>query len=163
MDNRDILLAAYQALEKVAEEYLETLDGIPDIDLNTWLPSAEQNGGGEFNTLAAMSVHTALAGTWTLVHQVFGQELKRERDKEFTATASREEINELFAAMLGSFRDLIESDSSVDFSAPPPTPRPEYPGWNRLTWLYRVIHHTGLHLGHAQITRQLWLAERTSA
>ena len=60
--SRDVLTAAYTSLERVVRDFLRALDGIPDEDLNHWKPAAEQNGGGEMNTLAAMSVHTVQAG-----------------------------------------------------------------------------------------------------
>jgi hypothetical protein len=115
------------------------------------------------NTLAAMSVHTVQAGAWRIVHQVFGHDYPRDRDAEFTATASRAEIDAMFDTMLRRFVELIEEQPDVDLSAMPPTIRESSPDWTKLQYLVSLVEHTALHLGHAQITRQLWLAERGQA
>ncbi|MCA9833261.1 MAG: DUF664 domain-containing protein [Thermomicrobiales bacterium] len=155
-----VLRAAHQSLGKLVKEYLEALDGISDEDLNTWLPGAVSNGGGEMNTFAAMSVHVIGAGSWMLFHQVFGEEVARDREAEFHATATRQEIDDLFATMLSRLADHIESDADLDLYSLPPTIRETVPDWTRAAWLFHAIDHTALHLGHAQIQRQLWLAER---
>lgn len=158
--SRDVLTAAYTSLERVVRDFLRALDGIPDEDLNHWKPAAEQNGGGEMNTLAAMSVHTVQAGAWRIVHQVFDQDYPRDRESEFTATASRAEIDAMFATMLRRFAEMIEERPDIDLSAMPPTIRETSPDWTKLQYLVSLVEHTALHMGHAQITRQLWLAER---
>lgn len=158
-----ILRAAHQTLETLIADFQKSLDGIPDDDLTTWKPAAEQDGGGEMTTLAALGVHTAAAGTWMIVHQIFGYDFSRERVLEFNATATRAEIDELFHTMLRRFAELIESDSEVELTALPPTIRPSVPDWTRLNWLLHAIDHTALHVGHVEISRQLWLAERGQA
>lgn len=158
--NQALLRAAHESLEKLVIDFRKGLDGISDEELNTWKPAAAQAGGGEMNTLAALGVHTALAGTWMIVHQTFGHEFPRDRVLEFDATSSRAEIDQLFETMLQRFAELIETEADVDLAALPPTIRPTIPEWTRLNWLLHAIDHTGLHLGHVEITRQLWLAER---
>ncbi len=161
--SHDVLIATYASLEKIVREFLEALDGIPDDDLNTWKPAAEHNGGGAMNTLAAMSVHVVQAGAWRIVHQAFEHDFPRDRDAEFTATATRAEIDAMFDTMLRRFSALIEEQPDVDLNAMPPTIRESSPDWTKLRYLVSLIEHTALHLGHAQITRQLWLAERARA
>lgn len=163
MSNRVILEATYASLEKLVAAFLEAIDGIPDDDLNTWKPSAEQQGGGEMNTLGAMSVHTAQAATWRIVHQIFGQNYPRDREAEFSASASREEIDERFGTLLSKFAELIEADPDVDLTSLPPTIHVDHPDRTRMDWLVSTIDHTALHLGHAEIHRQLWLAERAGS
>lgn len=155
-----ILRATQASLKSLVGEYLEALDGIPDEDISTWKPSVEQHGGGEMNTLAGLSVHTALAGTWMLVHQIFGEDFPRDRDTEFQATATRAEIDDLFAQMLTRFNSLIESNPDIDLSAPATTRRPTRPDANKAEFLIHVADHTAQHLGHAQIHKQIWLVER---
>lgn len=162
MSNHAVLHAAHVTLSKLVKDYLEAIEGIPDDDLNTWKPAAEQNGGGEMTSLAGLSVHTALAGTWMIVHQVFGHEFPRERILEFTTTSTHAEIEALFATMLDRLAELSAADPDLDLSAPPASIRPALPDWDRAAWLFHALDHTGLHLGHAQITRQLWLAERAA-
>lgn len=160
MSNQSVLEGVYQSLERVVEEYLEALDGIPDQDLATWKPAAEQQGGGEMNTLSGMSVHTSTVARWIIEHQVFGLDFPRDREFEFTAKVSQAEIVEMFDNMLRKFEGLIESDPNVNLAGPPSTVREYAPDWTKLAWLLHALDHTALHLGHAQVTRQLWLAER---
>jgi hypothetical protein len=155
-----VLNAAYDALEKLLIEFRAALDGIPDNDIGTWYPAAAESGGGEMNTLAALAVHTTAAGGWMLHHQVYGDEMPRDREAEFRAIATRDEIDAIFEGWLASFRERIDRGDGVDLTAMPPTIRDTIPDWTRIHWLFHMIDHTALHLGHAQLHRQLWLAER---
>lgn len=159
---RPILDAAYVALETLLTGFRKALDGIPDEDLAIWKPGIEESGGGETNTLAALVVHTAAAGGWMLHHQVYGDEIPRDREAEFQAVATRDEIDAIFDGWLASFRERIDGDAEVDLGALPPTIRESIPHWTRLNWLFHMIDHTALHLGHAEIHRQLWLAEHAA-
>jgi hypothetical protein len=157
-----ILRETHAALVKLVTEYLETLDGISEEDLNSWKPSAEQQGGGPMNTFAALSVHVVEAAIWRVVHQIFGHDYPRERDREFSATATRKEIDDRFSTLLSRFAELIATQPEVDLYTLPPTIRETSPDWTRMRYLMDTISHTALHLGHAQIHRQLWLAEHAS-
>lgn len=161
--NQVVLRAALQSLELLTADLLKALEGIPDDDINTWKPAAEQAGGGEMTTLAALGVHTTSAASWMIVHQVFGHEFARDRELEFGATTTRAEIDDLFQTMLQRFSKLIETEGDVDLTTLPPSIRPSFPKWTRLNWLMHAIDHTAQHLGHVEISRQLWLAERGQA
>lgn len=160
MDNRSVLTAAFDALRVLVQDFLATLDNIPDEDLASWKPAAERQDAGEMNTLSAMSAHAASAASWMIVHQVFGQEFPRDRESEFNVTATRDQIDRFFAGMLANFAALIETTDDLDLLALPVSVREWQPEWSRLHWLFHAIDHTALHLGHAQIHRQLWQAER---
>jgi hypothetical protein len=157
---KTVAQATGNLVRSLAEEILATLDGIPDDDLNTWLPGASSNGGGEMNTFAAIAIHTASAGAWMLNHQVLGEDVVRDREAEFHATASRAEIEQRYAAWMDEMAAKLAEIESVDLEAAPPTVRKGREDWNRAHWLLHVVDHTGLHLGHLQIHRQLWEAER---
>lgn len=147
-------------VETLIQGILETIDGIPNDDLATWKPSAEQNGGGEMNTFAALAVHTASAGSWMLFHMVLGDERERDREAEFHAVATHEEIQQIYADWVRAMRSRVDELNNLDLQQLPPTIRESHPTWNRAAWLFHLIEHTGLHLGHLQIHRQLWDAER---
>ena len=161
--NEPLLRAAHQSLGNLVTDFLKALDGIPDEDLNRWKPAAEQQGGGDMSTFAALGVHTASAATWMILHQTFGHDFPRDRVLEFEAETTRAEIDDLFHTLMQRFGELIETDGDVDLTALPPSIRPAFPEWNRTNWLLHAIDHTAQHLGHIEITRQLWLAERGQA
>ena len=160
MSDRAVLETSYSILDSLISQFHTALDGIPDNDLNVWKPAAEANGGGEMNTLAALCVHVVAAARWRIEQQLLDREYVRHREREFEATASRAEIDEQFATLLSNFREAIDSGIEVELNSLPTTIRDDHPDWTRLDWLTTAISHTALHLGHAQIHRQLWLAER---
>lgn len=160
MDARTPLNAAYDMLAVLLAGYQDALDGIPDDDLNGWDASATENGGGAMTRLGPLGGHVAGAGSWMLEHQVFGLDVARDRDQEFVTPYTRMELDAMFVTMLARFRELIDTCADIDLTAMPPTIRESVPHWNRMMWLLHLIDHTALHLGHAQIQRQLWLAER---
>lgn len=160
MNSKSVLNTTYMILQRLSGQFLESLDGIPDEDLNAWKPSAEQHGGGAMNTFAALGVHVVAAARWRIEEQTFDIHYPRDRESEFTATASRAELEDMFSTMLSEFRRLIDSDQEVDLDSLPTTIRDDHPDRTRLDWLLTGIEHTALHLGHVQIHRQLWLAER---
>lgn len=163
MDERDVLSAAYSDLERLTTQFLEAIEDIPDDDLSTWKPVAEQLGGGAMSTFSGLANHVVAAARWRIEQQVFDCAFERDRESEFSAKLTRTEIGDLFATMLANFRELIDSGEPVDLASLPTTPRDDHPDWTRYDWLMTAVSHTALHLGHAQIHRQLWLAESANA
>ena len=156
----DMTSIVVEVVENLVTDFLSALDGIPDEDLASWKPAVSREGGGEMNTLAAMAVHTASAGRWMFVHQVCGEDLDRDRDAEFHAVATRAEIEAHFQEFLDAMRERACVLESTDLDQMPPTIRPNHPTWTRAHWLFHMVEHTGIHVGHAQIHRQLWEAEK---
>lgn len=147
-------------VENLVVDFLKAIDGIPDEDLATWKPAASREGGGEMNTFAAMAVHTASGGRWMFVHQVCGEDVDRDREAEFHAIATRAEIEEHFQGFLNAIRDRADMLESIDLDQMPPTFREQHATWTRAHYLLHMVDHTGIHVGHAQVQRQLWNAEK---
>lgn len=158
----DALQITYEILERQLTQFREAIDGIPDEDLRTWTPSAAAQGGGEMNTFSVLAVHIVGAGEWRIFQQAYGDDYARDRDAEFRATASAAEIHEMFDRWLSGYRERLERDTQPDLSSLPTTPREDRADWTRLHWLLSMIDHNALHVGHAQIHRQLWFAEQGS-
>jgi len=152
--------AVYDVLEGLVIDIMKTLEGIPEDDLNHWKPAAEQQGGGEMNTFAAIAVHTASAGRWMFTHQVLGKDVERDREAEFHATSSLAEIEAGFQNWLADVRMYLDELDTIDLAQPATTVRANHPTWTRAHFLLHMLEHTGIHLGHLQIHRQLWDAER---
>lgn len=143
MDSTLILETTYAILRNLSDQFLRTMEGIPESDLNTWKPSAEQQGGGDMNTFAGLTVHVVAAARWRIEEQTFDVHYPRDRDNEFIATATRLEIDELFGTMLGEFRRLIDSGQNVDLTSLPGTPREDHPERTRLDWLLSMRKFIG--------------------
>ena len=158
--SKAVLWSTHKQLTRLVHQFQQALDGVPDEDLTSWKPSAEQNGGGEMNTFAGLGIHTLHAAGWRIVHQVFGHDYPRDRESEFLATASRAELDQMFAELLDRFASLISSEPEIDLTTMPPTIREEPPDWTRMDYLVQVASHTALHVGHAQINKQIWQVER---
>lgn len=152
--------AVYDVLESLVIDIMKTLEDIPEDDLNQWKPAAGQQGGGEMNTFAAIAVHTFSAGRWMFLHQALGQDVPRDRESEFHATASLAGIEAGFQEWLADVREHMDELDATDLSQPSPTVRDNHPTWVRGHWVLHMLEHTGIHLGHLQIHRQLWDAER---
>jgi uncharacterized damage-inducible protein DinB len=134
------------------QQVYDLLAAAPDDALN-WVPD-DGEGAHRFNSLAALAAH--IAGTehyW--ICEVIGQQPSvRDREAEFAAKAGNNrpllsmlektsrETREVFAGFSDS--DL---NRSVVVDGETPTIR----------WiLMQVASHTAIHLGHMQITYQLW-------
>jgi len=68
----------------------------------------------------------------------------------------------MFDDWLEGFRERLAREAQPDLASLPDTPREDHAEWTRMDWLMSMIDHNALHLGHAQIHRQLWLAERAA-
>lgn len=154
-----LLTDVYRMLEIQLAQFRQAIAGIPDDDLNSWKPAAEAGGGGEMNTFASLAVHITGAGTWRVFQQVYGDDVHRDREAEFHATATADEIDRMFDGWLAGFRERLERPVQPDLASLPETPREDHPDWTRKRWLLTMIDHNALHLGHVQIHRQLWMAE----
>lgn len=160
MSSKSVLTAAHKRLTDITEAYLEALDGIPDDDLANWKPTAASQDVGEMNTFSGMSMHTVSVARFIWEHQIFGNDIPRDRTREWTAKLTNAEITEAFDNMLRRLGELIEEQPEVDLEAPATTPLAFAHDWNKMIWLIESVDHTSTHLGHAQIHKQLWLAER---
>lgn len=139
-------------IEILRQQVYDLLTAVPDGALN-WVPDGGQ-GADRFNSLAALAAH--IAGTehyW--ICEVIGQQPSvRDRDAEFAAKAGN---NRPLLAMLEKIAEesrkivvgLTESDLNRSIHVDGETPA--------VRWiLMQVASHTAIHLGHMQITYQLW-------
>ena len=147
--------ALERAVRTCVGHLLESLRGVPDDVVNTWKPAAATEGSHEMNTFAAIAVHTASAAEFHALHMVGRQPTDRDRDAEFIATTSYDEIECRFTAFLDAFDELLDGMTEADFGGEPGPDRPDT-GWTNADWLMHTLDHIALHTGHLQIQRQLW-------
>lgn len=143
--------------------YLDLMDDLRGQvgDLVTDLPAAALNwrpieGPEEHmtNSLAVMVSHVAGAEHFWIAEVIGGWPATRHRDSEFeTVTESAAPLLDKLKKTGDESRQVLASLTKADLAA-------TRQAWGRtvsVRWaILHVIDHTALHLGHMQITYQLW-------
>jgi uncharacterized damage-inducible protein DinB len=132
------------------------LHDLDDEGLN-WVPTSGAN------SIATILTHLVGSETETL-RSVAGVECERDRDAEFVAhhTTKSEALNLLDRAD-SLLTDLVAAidQSRLDGVFPLPTLSPEETR-SGLTWLVGNYGHAREHVGHIQLTKQLYQRDRSS-
>lgn len=130
----------------------DLLTATPNEALN-WLPGAEGERGS-FNSLAVLATH--IAGTehfW--ISEVIGKRpAVRDRDAEFAAKAdSNQPLLRMLELTGNETREIFVGLSDSDLNRLIQVEGEQVP----VRWcLMQVASHTAMHLGHMQLTFQLW-------
>lgn len=138
----DGLQALYTAMERV-------LGGLPAEALD-WRP------GPDMNSLGVLAVHTAGSQQYWIAEVAGGQPSHRDRDAEFRSGGldAAALIGRLAQALARSQAAIAALDvARLDEERIAPR------DGRRVTVAWCLLHaleHTALHLGHMEITRQLW-------
>lgn len=141
-----------QRLEDLRRQMTRLIADLPAEALN-WRPIA---GGDEHvtNSLAVLTAHSAGAEHFWIAEVVGGQPATRNREAEFAASAaSASELVELLECTAQETRRVFSALTEADLDAARRVQERIVP----VRWcVLHVIDHTSLHLGHMQITYQLW-------
>jgi hypothetical protein len=147
-------------LTKLVGQAVEQISGLPDEDLNEWRPAL---GLEDINTFYALMTHLIGAGEFWILHAAAGRPTERNRPAEFRATGSRMALLEQADAWLNETRaylaTLTEDDLSRVFERGGNDPL----RWTVAECITHAVEHTAVHVGHLQIQRQIWNAERGSS
>jgi uncharacterized damage-inducible protein DinB len=142
-------------LEELRGQVKSLLEGLPQEGLD-WRPT---DGEGELktNSLVAMAVHLAASETFWMKEIIGGKKVERDRDAEFMAGGLSS--SELQAKIEGAAKIAGEVLSALTEKQ-----LEEGRTWKgrsvNVRWcILHVIEHIAQHLGHMQLTRQLWLAK----
>ena len=142
-------------LEDLRDQVKSLLGGLPQEALD-WRPI---EGGGELatNSLAAMGVHLAGSETFWMKEIIGGKKIERDRDAEFVS--KRLNPSELQAKIGTAAKGTLEILSALTEKQ-----LEEERRWKdrsvSVRWcILHAIEHIAQHLGHMQLTRQLWLAK----
>jgi len=146
-------------LNHLTDEVFAALEGLPVEGLN-WRPPLP-NANSPF----AIATHIVGSGEWWILRNLCGQARTRDREAEFHAEATPAGLAPLrarFDAWLRECRAALAALPREEWERVREVPRPAgEPRW--LTGRQCMLHsleHTALHLGHLQLTRQLWEAQR---
>lgn len=148
-------------LRSLTSEFLAAIEGIPDDDLNAWKPQMAIEGAQEITSFAGLGVHIAGSGEFMTLIVVGGAPVTRDRDAEFVAKATYKQIERRFDSWLPKVHLLLERLTEQELAADNTHDRYLDRGWTNAQILLHALDHTALHVGHAQIQRQLWEDERT--
>lgn len=128
------------------------------VEALNWRP-IEGSDDHVTNSLAIMASHVAGAEHFWIAEVIGGWPTTRDRDSEFETTVeSVAPLLDKLKTTGAETRQVLSSLTEADLAA------------NRRTWgrtvpvrwgILHVIDHTALHLGHMQITYQLWQGGRS--
>jgi len=141
-------------------DYLDALRGqLAEMrKLLTQLPAEaiDWSPGEEVNSVAVLAAHLAGSNKYWLGDVLGSRESRRNREAEFaTRGADAVELAARLEATLADITPIIEGLTLEDLEMQRFSPRHgrEY----TVSWvLHHALEHTAQHVGHAQITGQMW-------
>jgi uncharacterized damage-inducible protein DinB len=153
-----LMLEDYLTLLRALHDQLgRTIEGLPLAALD-WSP------GPDMNSLSVLIAHTAGAERY-LIGDVVGRDPSgRDRDAEFRARGlDAATLSAQLDAALEHSRAVLEHLTLPDLEARRVMPRRDDRQVTVAWALGHALEHAALHLGHAQIVRQLWDQRQSSA
>lgn len=142
------------------DAFLETIAEIPADDLNTWKPAMTTEGDQETNTFASLGVHIVGSGEFMTLIAVDHAPVTRDREAEFHATATHEELKTRFESWQVKLQRQLGRLTEAELGAKNTHDRYLDRNWTNAQVMLHALDHTALHVGHAEIQKQLWLDER---
>ena len=142
-------------LTDLREQVKKGLEGLPNEALD-WRPT---KGQGDLATNSMVSIVTHLAGseTFWMKEVIGGRPIHRDREAEFVARGVS--ASELQAKLDAAAKVAVEILSSLT-AAQLNESRKFRDRMVTVRWaILHVLEHTATHLGHIQLTRQLWMAQ----
>lgn len=134
-------------LHALNRDFVDTFADLPAEALD-WVP------GADMNSLCVLVVHTTSSARYWIGDVALSEPSNRDRDAEFKAQGLTHEQLEAHFANLEAYVSTALAQVSLDTLAT----IHELPT-RQVSGMWALLHalaHTALHLGHAQITRQLW-------
>ena len=139
----------YSQFHELHDDLAKAIDDLPPEALD-WVP------GAEMNSIAVLIVHLCGAERYWLGDVALGDSSGRVREEEFkTRGLTAVELRQRLAAADEYARQALShlSPANIDSIRVSPRDGKTFPlGW----CLPYVLKHSAMHLGHIQITRQLW-------
>ena len=141
-----------ERIEDLRRQVRDLIAELPAEALN-WRP-IEGSDDHATNSLAAITAHVAGSEHFWIAEVIGGYPATRDRDAEFVAEVSgAAELLLRLDATAGETRAVLPALSAADLDGTRQASDKVVP----VRWvILHVIDHTALHLGHMQITYQLW-------
>ena len=146
-----------ERLEDLRGQVSSLLADLPAEALN-WRP-IEGRDDHAINSLAVLTAHLAGAEHFWIAEGDGGRTATRDRDAEFVTVAnSTAELTQLLERVAQETRDVFSTLRESDLISTRQAKDRIVP----VRWcILHVIDHTSLHLGHMQITYQLWMGGKS--
>ena len=139
----------FDSLQKLHDDIKEKFEGLPQAALD-WVP------GSDMNSFCVIAVHLAGSERYWIGDVIAREPSDRDRDSEFRAQeVDFAELAERLDVSLVYVRQVLEGMKLEDLGTTCVSPkdgREFTTGWV----LLHVLEHAAVHLGHIQLTRQLW-------
>jgi len=144
-------------IEDLHHQISGLLAELPAEALN-WRP-IEEKDNHVTNSLAVLTAHIAGAEHFWIAEAIGGRPETRDRDAEFaTVTTSATELIQQLETIAQETREVFSTLSESDLNGTRQVRGRTVP----VRWcILHVIDHTSLHLGHMQITYQLWMGGKS--
>ncbi|HTE83641.1 MAG TPA: DinB family protein [Dehalococcoidia bacterium] len=120
----------------------------------------------ETNSPAAIATHALGASRHWVVSIVGGESDDRDREAEFRAEAQDiADVQERADQWLADARRILEPMSTADLDGPCrlPVTRDWMSSLTARGSILHAIEHLGMHIGHLELTLQLWTAQKAEA
>lgn len=147
-------------MEKYYQAYFGLLDGL-SRQMEAALSGLRQEAldwmpGLEMNSIAVLAAHSAGAARFWIVDMAMGENANRNRPAEFqTHDVSAQALAKLLQDTMADCKDALDRLALEDLHAVRvhPVEGKEY----SVAWcLNHALEHFALHLGHMEVTRQMW-------
>lgn len=147
-----------QRMDHLRGQIRELVAGLPAEALN-WVPLPTGGEEDATNSLAVLATHVAGAEHFWLAEVVGGRPRTRDRDAEFrTRVEGSQELTDLLDRTAAETAEILSSLSPADLEGERQAPDRTL----AVRWcLVHVATHTALHLGHMQLTYQLWMGGKS--
>ena len=145
-----------QLLDDLRRQVRELIAGLPADALN-WRPVVGTDEHAT-NSLAVLAAHVAGAEHFWIAEVVGRRPTTRDRDAEFgTVAADAAELVRRLESVAAETAEVLSSLSETDLNGIRVARGREV----TVRWsILHVIDHAALHLGHMQITYQLWMGAK---
>jgi uncharacterized damage-inducible protein DinB len=134
-------------LNELHDEILNALKDLPPAALD-WSPDAG------INSINVLVTHTVGSQRYWIGEVVAGDPANRDREAEFQVHGlEKDTLVQRLIDSLAYVRTALEGLTLEELSSPRDLPR----GGRSVAWvLGHALKHTATHVGHVQLTRQLW-------
>lgn len=138
-----------ERLDNLYNGFRKEMDGLPAEALD-WVP------GPEMNSIAVLVAHTTGSLRYWIGEAALGEPVNRDREREFqTKGVSAAELLQRLDVFLAYVRIALPKmdwKELAEESSAQQNGKPVTRGWA----LLHALEHGYLHLGHVQLTAQLW-------